>query len=399
MKKVILIANYFHFASEKASNRFRQIAELLSAQQDIQLELITSIFYQRTKERRSNLEKLTDGLQYKVTFIEEPGYSKNISFKRLNTSRIFGRNVLKYIKSIEKPDLIYQSVPTLDVAEYIGKYAEDNNIPFVIDIQDLWPEAYRIALNIPIISDIVFAPLKRKANRIYSRADAICAVSQTYTERALSVNKKGAQGHPVFIGIDLKQFDMNASMARKNNEKKLKLAYCGSLDKSYDLMVVIDALSCIEDPPLFVVMGDGSRKMEFEAYAKSKNVEAVFTGYLAYADMCKQLCECDITVNPIIGTSVATIINKHGDYAACGLPVLNTQDNDEYKRLVDRYEMGFNCKNGDYKDLAAKLKMLCENEALRISMGENARRCAEEKFDRNRTYVEILQVVRAFLDA
>lgn len=396
MKRVLLIANYFHFLSEKASNRFRQIAEMLSTVPDIELEVITSVFYQRTKERRNNIDELIKDLPYTVTFIEEPGYEKNISVARLRTSKIFGDNVLKYVRSIKKPDLIYQAVPTLDAADRISKYATKNGIPYIIDIQDLWPEAYRIAFDIPIISTVLFKPLMMKANRIYSRADAVCAVSKTYVERALRANKKKAKGHPVYIGIDLKQFDINASDAKKSNER-LKLAYCGSLDRSYDLITVIDALSCIKRPPLFVVMGDGSRRTEFEDYAKEKNVEAIFTGYLSYAEMCKRLCECDITVNPIIGTSVATIINKHGDYAACGLPVLNTQNSDEYKDLVESYDMGFNCVNGDYKDLAVKLERLCEDESLRNTMGRNARRCAEEKFDRNSTYIDILKTVKTLL--
>ena len=102
--------------------------------------------------------------------------------------------------------------------------------------------------------------------------------------------------------------------------------------------------------------------------------------------MCSTLCQCDITVNPITHMAAQSIINKHADYAASGLPVVSTQENEEYRKLVDTYHMGFNCKNGDAKELAEKLKVLVEDKKLRLKMGKNARRCAEEKFDRNRTY-------------
>ena len=52
-KKVFLISNYFHFASEKSSNRYRELGELLSKEPDIELEVITSKFYQRTYEYRT----------------------------------------------------------------------------------------------------------------------------------------------------------------------------------------------------------------------------------------------------------------------------------------------------------------------------------------------------------
>ena len=173
--------------------------------------------------------------------------------------------------------------------------------------------------------------------------------------------------------------------------------YCGSLSHSYDLKTVIDALTILKDKnkkvPFFVIMGDVVKKDEFEVYAKQKNVDCLFTGKLEYADMCSVLCKGDIVVNPIIASSPASIINKHGDYAASGLPVLNTQASVEYRQLVDYYEMGFNCKPASAQDLADKILVLSENEKLRMQMGKNARKCALEKFDRKNTYMKILNTV------
>ena len=265
---------------------------------------------------------------------------------------------------------------------------------FIVDIQDLWPEAFRMALNIPIISNLVFLPYKKKADRIYSRADGIIAVSETYVQRAMSVNSKCSIGHSVYIGINLSAFDRNSQGAKKKNDGILRLAYCGSLDLSYDIKTVMDALTLLENPPRFVVMGAGSQKEVLENYARDKAIDVEFTGYLPYAEMCKKLCECDLTVNPIIGTSVASIINKHGDYAASGLPVINTQNSKEYRKLVEDYNMGLNCENGDAERLAECIQQLIVSPELRREMGINARRCAEEKFDRQITYQEIINTIR-----
>ncbi len=396
MKKVILISNYYHFASEKLSNRYRTLAERLAKEPNIEVEVVTSTFYQRTKKHRDDIEELTKGIPYKATFIYEPGYKKNISFQRLRTSKIFAKNVLKYLESQPKPDLIYQVVPTLDVADVVSKYAKKRGIPFVIDVQDLWPEAFKMAINIPVLSDIAFLPFTLKANRIYKRADGVCAVSDTYVSRVLRVNKKVKVGCSVYIGIDLNAFEQNTQGSVKICDK-VKLAYCGSLEKSYDIKLVIDALSIMKNPPQFIVMGDGELKNEFERYAKENGVDAVFTGFMPYYEMCKKMCECDITINPIIGQSVASIINKHGDYAASGLPVVNTQNSKEYRALVDKYNMGFNCVGKDAAALAECLTLLAENPKLRAQMGENAKRCAREKFDRNITYEKIVKTIQGLL--
>jgi len=50
------------------------------------------------------------------------------------------------------------------------------------------------------------------------------------------------------------------------------------------------------------------------------------------------LCACQIAINPIKSKSAGSIINKVGDYAAAGLPVINSQENEEYRRLIKEKE-------------------------------------------------------------
>ena len=48
-----------------------------------------------------------------------------------------------------------------------------NDVRFIIDVQDIWPEAFKIILNIPVLSDIIYYPMKKQADYIYSAADEI----------------------------------------------------------------------------------------------------------------------------------------------------------------------------------------------------------------------------------
>ena len=56
--------------------------------------------------------------------------------------------------------------------------------------------------------------------------------------------------------------------------------------------------------------------------------------------------------------------------------------------------MGFNCNNNDSVDLADKIKRLIEDSELCSQMGKNARRCAEQKFDRKRTYQAMVNIIK-----
>jgi len=309
-------------------------------------------------------------------------------------------NLKKYLQKRKKPDIIYCSVPSLDVAATAARYAKENNVKFVIDIQDLWPEAFKMVFNIPVISNLIFYPMKKKADYIYKSADELIAVSETYLSRALEVNKNVKEGKAVFLGIELDKFD-EAFLNNKYKEKtdnEVWIAYAGTLGHSYDLTSVFDALEILKNKGIenirFLVMGDGPLKQRFIKYSKEKNVNAIFTGRLQYAEMVGMLGVCDIAVNPISKGAAQSIINKHGDYAAAGLPVINTQECVEYRNLVDEYKMGLNCNNNDAVDLANKIMVLLSDCELRKKMGKNSRKLAEDKFDRKNTYSLLLKLIK-----
>ena len=385
MKDIVIIANFCRDFSETDNGRFMYLCKKLSAENNV--EIITSDF---NHSKKNHKDPLVHNWSFKITFLHEPGYKKNISIQRLISHYCWGREVAKYLENRKKPDVVYCAVPSLSGPLAAAKYCEKNDIRFIVDIQDLWPEAFQLALNIPVL----FEPFRRRADAIYRRADEICGVSKTYVDRALKVNSKVKNGHVVFLGTQLSTFDAYAKQNPVDKPKgELWLGYCGSLGASYDLTVVIDALHILKNrginPPKFIVMGSGELKEKFERHAKELEVDCLFTGSLSYDQMCGKLAACDIAVNPIISRSAASIINKHSDYAASGLPVINTQESSEYRNLVDEYKMGFNCENGNAMDIANKMQKLIESHELRNEMGKNARRCAEEKFDREFTYKEI----------
>ena len=393
---IVIIANFCGDFDENDNVRFFYLARQL-VRGGHQVEIVTSSFDHDRKKQRMTNDRVQDGL--KIVYQNEPGYPKNVCLQRFASHRVWGRNVKQYLEKRKKPDVVFCAVPSLTGPLAAARYCEKKGIRFVIDVQDLWPEAFQMVFHVPVISDLVFTPFKALADGIYKRADAVCAVSRTYVQRALKVNRKCAEGTTVFLGTDLSTFDENVKRNPISDKPdgELWLGYCGTLGSSYDLTCVIDALAALTDrgvtPPLFVVMGDGPRRAEFEAYASEKKVAARFTGRLPYDKMCGLLFACDITVNPITHGAAGSIINKHADYAASGLPVLNTQESPEYRDLVEEYRMGFNCCNSDPVDLAEKLETLIHEENLRAEMGRNARRCAEERFDRRNAYSQLVNVI------
>ena len=389
---IVIIAHFCGDFSEMDNGRFKYIAEILCKNNYV--EVITSSFNHTTK---SHIRRSSDGLPFKITFIEEPGYRRNVSLSRFGSHRKWGKNLMKYINNREhKPDVVYCAVPSLTGPNLVSKYCEESDIRFIVDVQDLWPEAYRMVVNVPLLSDIAYAPFKSLADGIYKRADAICAVSDTYCRRAAAVNKKVRSTTTVFLGTELETFDRYA-LRKSDVEKKpgeIWIAYCGTLGSSYDLSCVIDALGLLDNDRItFIVMGDGPKMDVFMNQAREKTVRTRFLGRLSYNEMCSVLACCDMAVNPISHGASQSIINKHADYSAAGLPIINTQENQEYRDLIEEYEMGINCKNNDPLALAKAIRHMMETEEERIRMGQNSRKCAEERFDRNRTYRMLVDTI------
>lgn len=396
MKRILLITNYWHFKEEKASSRYRSMADIITAN-GYSLEVITSSFRHLTKKQRI-VSELNLDLPYKVTLLFEPGYKKNISIQRLFSHHQFSINIRNYLEKCSKPDLIIVSVPSLAVGSVVTKYANRKGIKVIIDIQDLWPESFKMAIDIPVISDMLFSPMMLQANNIYKRADYIMAVSDTFVNRGLRYNRKDTKGLSIYIGSDVELANAEkAGISVIKPEYEFWIGYVGALGRSYDLRVVIDAISKLYRKGItninFIIMGDGPLKNEFSEYANLNKVKCDFKGFIKYGEMMAILDKCDLAVNPIDGKSVSSIINKVSDYAIAGVPVINTQNSPEYRQLLESYNSGINCINGDSDSVSHAIEKLYYNSNLREQMRNNSLKLGKEKFDRTKTYKALISLI------
>lgn len=398
--KIVIIANFpSNLDGSNAQGRFLYLGEMLCSKGH-QVEMLVSDFDHGNKIHRAEGSINQDAYRTKITALHEPGYPNNLSLRRLCSHYVWGVNVGKYLKNNQKPDLVYAAVPSLTAAVKASDYCRKNGVKFVIDVQDLWPEAFAIAIKNKFFRKALI-PINVYANHIYRSADEIVAVSNTYVERALSVNKKTNHGLSVYLGNNCVLFDAARKKSCNNREKNdgvLELCYIGTMGYSYDIPCVLEALNIYNtysDVPKisFLAMGSGPLLDAFKKYAVKLGIDCEFTGMLAYEDMVDRMCGCDIVINPIVKDAVASIINKVGDYALSGLPVINTQESMEYRQLIDDYHCGINCNVGDASAIANALVVLAKNPSLRIEMGKNSRRLGLERFDRQSTYQKIVELI------
>lgn len=397
MKDILMVIHTMGSLDPSDNDRFTYLAKKVIETEEASVEIVTSDFEHHKKSYRDKGK--TKEYPFKFTFLHEIAYKKNVSFGRIKGHSTFAQNLKKYLERRKKPDVIYCAVPPIGSAKVVAQYAEDNNVKFVIDVQDLWPESFQIVLGNNKFANLLITPMMKDVNYVYSKADVIVAVSDTFVKRAKSENHKATKTESVYLGTDSKQIEQ-ALLGECDIEKpedEFWIGYIGNIAASYDFNSLFKALSIIKSKGIsnirFQLMGDGNKRKEAEELSKKYFSETKFYGYLPYEKMFRYLKMCDIAVNPIVKGSVSSVINKVGDYAAAGVPVVSSQDSPEYKALLDKYKAGITTTPESPEDIANAIMTLYNDKQLRKEYGANNRKLYEDRFDRLNTYKKIVNAL------
>lgn len=398
MKHVMIITQATNVKSEPGYNRFKYLAEMLSAHYKV--TFVTSDFNHYAKEHRDiNDAKYYDS-RFETKFLHETGYKKNITVKRIYSHIVFSQNLKRYLNKTRDIDLIILGLPPHDSSKFISKYAKKNDIKIIIDVNDLWPEALKNVIHNKFLYKLLTFPLQKKAIISYRMADAIVGVSHEYVNLAQKFNNKSAPGYPIYIGTFLSEFDKGkiecSSLINKSPEE-LWLVYIGTLGTSYDIKTAISAYKKLQmdgySNVKFKILGRGPDERELKDFARNINADVDFLGYKDYKFMASFLAKSDIALNALKKRASQSIINKVGDYFSAGLPVLNGASSNEMNHLVEEYNCGLNYVPEDVNDLVQKMKVLIDDSDLRQKMGNNSRTLAIEKFNRESSYLEFIKII------
>lgn len=395
--RAALIAYDVALPGERGLGRMYYLAELF-ARSGYDTELITSDFQHWEKRFRTGEEMALArrSAPFAITFVKQLGYTKNIQLRRVISYRVMARHICRHLDQNDY-DLVYCLIPDNHIAAIAGRYARRRSIPFIVDVEDLWPEAMRMVLDVPVVSDILFSGFAADARRAYRAADGVVGSSDRYRDEPLLYHAEIPLRETVYVGNELAVFDAGAAEnvpAVQKPENEFWVSYAGTLGTSYDIPTLIRAadILCRDGNGTLRVMllGDGPMRAEFEALAKRLSGRVSFLGYMPYPLMAAYLRASDVTVNSLIKKASQGIVSKIGDYLAAGRPMINTGLDEEFRAKVEADGFGLNVPPEDAQALADAVSALQDDPALRARMGENARRIAEEQFDRPVAYRRII---------
>lgn len=392
-KKIAIISSqYFWLPEESGPSRFFSIAKCFKAN-GYNVDIYTSSFEHHEKKQR----KLLNNTDFNIFYIKSPSYKKNVDIRREYSNIVFASKTIKLLKQkIKDYSVVYCSIPPNNIGKKVGKLCKEHNVPFVVDIEDLWPEAM-----VPVFNKLVrkiFKPYEIDAEMTYKMVDGVVGTSDEYTARAWLKNKRNIPHKTVYVGCDVKAFDeeVNSNLQNVNKpDNEFWVIYTGSIGHSYAIDNIVKAAKLMDkyNDVRFKILGDGPLRADCEKLAEDLNCRNIdFLGYVSHSVMAAYLTKSDITINSFAKGAAQSIVNKIGDYLAAGKPMINTLENEECCKLVNDFNVGINVPPEKPEVLVSEIIKLYNSRELCSLMGLNSRKLAEQKFDRETSYKEIVNL-------
>lgn len=218
--------------------------------------------------------------------------------------------------------------------------------------------------------------------------------------------KKGIPSERLEIipnGVDVKEFSLDKDyvtyVRRKYGLKGITVMFAGTVTPRKGVLHLIKAMENLknEDVTLLVV---GSLKVDEEYsknimdYAKRKNVNVKFAGFVPRKELKALYLASDIFVLPSLGEGSSIVLMEA---LASGKPLIGSNVGGNPMQIRDGWN-GFLVEPGNEKQLTEKIKYLAENEKERKRMGEKSRKLAEEEFSWSMIAKKYLRVYEEIVD-
>lgn len=327
-------------------------------------------------------------------------YSSRQSFLR----RIFSFLLFCFLSilaglRVKNVDVIYATSTPLTVGIPAMKLKWLKRIPFVFEVRDQWPE---IPIELGIIKNrIMIRMLLWLEKLIYKQCSAIVALSPGMAEGIKKIigDKKRIEVVPNSCDTDVFNPNIDGSKIREKYgwADKFVLLHFGAMGRVNNLEFVLEAAQKLNDNPNihFILAGNGSQKealFEKIENLQLKNVEILDA--MPKEELASLAAACDISMVTIANYKILehNSANKFFDSLSAGKPVLLNYSGWQ-RRILEENNAGFGCDLCNLEQFVEKIQFFEAHRDEVITMGQNARTIAVEKFNRDKLAGSVLSIL------
>jgi colanic acid biosynthesis glycosyl transferase WcaI len=312
------------------------------------------------------------------TFASSPSFPAN---RLLNWSSVSLGIATRIVAVRERYDVIVVSSPPITLAfpALLGAFA--HVAPLVVDIRDVWPEmAIKVGSWNP--DSPVVKIIGGIADALYARAAMIVCVTESARAEIIARRVDPAKLFLAPNGFD--PFEPASSSPLATPPGVRDVVYAGNMGLAYGLGVVLDAAELLRDDATirFVLIGGGADAVKLRARVANHGLtNVVFTGPLPRAQALRAVADAAATVISLLPALVDSVPAKMFDAMGVGSPTVLSAGG-EAQRLIERADAGIAVPPGDPHALAAGIRRILSDEALRARIRANGPSFVRANYDR-----------------
>jgi glycosyltransferase involved in cell wall biosynthesis len=365
----------------------------------------STVNHQKKQQRflKHTTVALNDNL--KIIFLHSILYKRNAGILRIinqyNTARAFAQIAEKS----SPPDIIVCCLPPLELCVRAVEYGKRHCIPVVLDVQDLWPDAFMKFvpswLQAPwrLLLTPWFNAVKKacsQATALIGTTDAFVSWALNYAGRTNTPNDKAfpfgyPEAAPPKAAIEEAQ-QLWASLGISNDPGQFIACFFGVFGRHYELDVIIEAARKLQHDNrqiTFVLCGTGDNLEEYKRRAHDcRNI--IFPGWVGEAEIWTLLRKSAVGLAPYRKsfTLSRNLTNKPIEYLSAGLPVISSLEG-VLEDLLRTHQCGITYAHGDADGLVSILREACDNPGALHAMSENAYALFKKYYTAEKVYGEM----------
>lgn len=313
---------------------------------------------------------------------------------RFKESISFGRSCVKYIKKHYKEiDVVYNASWQLFGYNLVARQCVKFHIPYIVPIQDIYPECLFTHKNYPSIAIKLISMILIPIDRYYQKA--AYRVRTISDEMADYLSKTRGVSRDKYLVLDNWQNDDDFSYAPIVNCKTV-FGYVGSVNGHSNTELIIQAFAKANLPDSELrIYGGGNRKDNCMRLVTELGLKNVFFDSVEKL----QVPDVQSKVNVLVlalptGNGGLCLPSKMTSYMLSGRPILASVEESATTRYIKEADCGISVEPDNADALAKgfqKFASMSVEEQNRL--GKNSRSFAESKLMRQSNLPKVIDVL------
>lgn len=291
--------------------------------------------------------------------------------------------------SVSRPDVIFVYHPPLTVGVPAFVLSRLWRVPFVYQIQDMWPET--LSATGMVRNRHILGIVGRIATWVYSKAESICVISHGFRASLISKGVPPEKINVISNWVDTTTYypaQRDSSFAEGLGlAGRFNVIFAGNIGEAQGLETVVEAAAMLSELEKlqFVFVGDGVALPRLKQAVRERRLLNVsFLDPQPSKNMPRMYALADVLLVHLRDDPLfrMTIPHKIFAYMACGKPVLAAVAGDAAE-IVSKAGAGLICPPQDPHALALTVQRICDmTEMEREKMGEAGLVAARTKYSR-----------------